>query len=49
MVVVKMYLVVFNLLVIITPAVLSVLFFEVGMLDCSQFPNVRNSVLKYTF
>jgi hypothetical protein len=33
MVVVEMYLVVFNLLVFITPAVLWVLFFEVGMLD----------------
>ncbi len=49
MVVVEMYLVVFNLLVFITPAVLWVLFFEVGMLDSSQFPFVRNSVLKYTF
>ncbi len=46
MVVVEMYLVVFS---VITPAVLWVLFFEVVMLDCSQFPYVRNSVLKYTF
>jgi hypothetical protein len=49
MVVVEMYLVVFNLLVFITPAVLWVLFFEIGMLDRSQFPYVRNSSLQYTF